>query len=191
MRTALFFLFVFFLINTSRAQVADTTKTANDKLGISIGSGVQVLITDHNNLMLGTNLVINSLWHHHIILNADLHAAISSRFLDEAEFYVHNISSVSLMPGYRFDINHYSAIQLQAGISYGALWYRGKMNSDFKNGTVTSDSPEKKINFIGLPLKLAYELFFKKVCFEIYISGNLHSHPESVAGLNVFLGKLK
>ncbi len=192
MLTKFFCFFLILFINTGTAQIADTTSKARDKVGISVGSGAQVLLIDENNILFGTNLVINSLWYDRILLSADLHLAISSHFLDNSEFYVHDISSASLMPGYRVYLNDHSAFQFQSGISYGSFWYRGKKHiNNNGGGSVTTTYDEEKINFIGLPFKLSYQLYYKKVGFEIYVSANLHPHYETAAGLNVFLGKLK
>ncbi len=188
-----FFVFLFFgSINTSSAQLTDTINKTDHNFGLSWAIGPQFLLMDNTDMMFGPNMIINSLYHHHFLASLDLHAVVSNHNLDGSEYIVNSIVNASLLTGYRIYINRYSAFQFQAGISYGELWYRGKKYT-YSNGwfytSVTYD--REKINYIGFPFKLSYELYHKVVGMEIYISANLHPHYEAAAGVNFLLGRLK
>ncbi len=190
-----FFLFVIVFLfafeSTAISQVPDSSKKVTHNFGLSIAIGPRALLIDTNQLLGGPNFIINTLWYHNILLSMDLHAALTSRAGEDPTFVAYSVFDISLMPGYRFYINRYSAFQFQGGISYGEYIYRGEKYKYSSGGANLVWYDDEKINYIGLPVKVSYELFLTRTGAEFYVAANFHHHYEAALGINFLFGILR
>ncbi|CAN5518836.1 hypothetical protein BH11BAC1_BH11BAC1_00480 [soil metagenome] len=186
--TKLLPVFFIYYINAGTAQVIDTTIKANHNFALSFAIGPQISMTDQNDFMIGPNVLLNSLWYRHVQFSLDLHGAFTNHVLDDSQYLVEGITSVSLTSGYRLYLNRYSALQIQGGFGYGELTYRGERHY---NRYYMAEFDRQKIKFIGIPIKFSYELYHKMVGLEIYLATNFHPHYEFTAGVNFLLGRLR
>lgn len=191
--TKILFVIVFFFActNTAIGQAPDSLKKVTHNFGLSWAIGPQFSMTDNYDYMIGLNVMLNSLLYHHIPIGIDMHAAQSNNrgIGGFPQFAVQSITSISLLPGYRFSINRYSSFQLQAGIGYGKLQYNYEEYS-YTDDFFPSGDHEVR-TFVGVPFRLSYELYHKMVGMQIYGSANLHLHYETAVGINFLLGRLK
>ncbi|MBI4945118.1 MAG: hypothetical protein HY840_01805 [Bacteroidetes bacterium] len=106
-----------------------------------------------------------------------------------------DIENLSLLYGIGKYQTKYFAIVPSAGISYGAVYWRGKyLYTEHGSGWLSLDNftyEHDNYNYIGFPIEVCFVLTSPIVGLSLDIYANIHEHSDYGVALNMLLGKIR